>query len=200
MANMVDLEAKAAAHVRNLFRASDNEKLVYHNLGHTIHVVDRAAEIMDFYKLASADRFIVAIAAWFHDTGHLFSQTSNHEKVSAEIMQDFLLLNKCEPAVVKSIADCIQATRFPSNPVSITEQILCDADTYHLGTDEFFATNERVRQELWLREGIKIEDWDRYSINFLKVHQFFTSYCREKLDPGKFHNIKVLESRINKQH
>lgn len=194
------LETKVAAHVQNLFHTSGNEQLVYHNLEHTTHVVERAAEIMDFSKLTDEDRLVVLIAAWFHDTGHLFSPISNHETVSAEVMRDFLLIHKCEHAFIKNIADCILATRFPPNPVTIMEQILCDADTYHLGTDDFFATNEKVRQELFLREGIKIEDWDRYSINFLKVHRFFTAYCQEKLNPGKESNIKTLENRLSKAH
>jgi len=194
---MLELENKAAEHVKILFNKLHDEKLVYHNLAHTIQVVTRSEEMVQFYRLSEKERLIIMVAAWFHDTGHLFSKSLDHEKVSVEIMLDFLIINKCESDLIKSMADCIMATRLPSNPIQLSEQILCDADTYHLGTDEFLAINEKVRQELLLRDGIEMADWNKHSIEFLKMHRFYTSYCLEKLTPGKMNNLKQLESGSN---
>jgi predicted metal-dependent HD superfamily phosphohydrolase len=193
---MFELEDIAAAHVRVLFNKLHDEKLVYHNLSHTLQVVAHAEELVKYYKLPEKERLIVMLAAWFHDTGHLFANSIDHEQVSAEILLDFLITNRCEGDVIRDAISCIMATKMPSNPTLLREQILCDADTYHLGTDEFPIMNERVKQELLLREGIEIADWQTHSLAFLKKHRFFTSYCQEKLNPGKVKNIKLLEGEL----
>jgi predicted metal-dependent HD superfamily phosphohydrolase len=194
---MFELEDIAAAHVKVLFNKLHDEKLVYHNFSHTALVVEHAEEMVKYYKLSKQDRLIIMLAAWFHDTGHLFSKSLDHEKVSAEIMLDFLIANRCDNDLIRNAIDCIMATKMPANPVHLREQILCDADTYHLGTDEFPIMNERVKKELWLRDGIEFTDWQKHSLEFLKRHRFHTSYCQEKLTPGKMKNIRQLESKFS---
>jgi predicted metal-dependent HD superfamily phosphohydrolase len=193
---MFELEDIAAAHVKVLFNKLHDEKLVYHNFSHTAQVVAHADEMVKFYKLSKQERLIIMLAAWFHDTGHLFSTSLDHEKVSAEILLDFLVANRCENDLIRDAIDCIMATKMPSNPVHLREQILCDADTYHLGTDEFAIMNERVKNELKLRDGIEITNWNEHSLEFLKKHRFHTTYCQEKLMPGKMKNIRKLENKL----
>jgi hypothetical protein len=73
------------------------------------------------------------------------------------------------------------------------EKILCDADLYHLGTEEFKKTNEKVKQETELRTNSKIDNWTENSIKFLKTHKYFTDYCRQRLTSGKEENIRYLK-------
>jgi predicted metal-dependent HD superfamily phosphohydrolase len=194
---MLELEKIASAHVEMLFHELHDEKLLYHNLEYTIRLVGHTEGIAEFYKLSQKERFVTVVAAWFLHTGRLFSKTNEYAPVSAKIMQSFLTINKGEPEVIKKIAGCILATQMPTEPAHITEQILCDSNTYYLGTDEFDNCNEKIRQELRLRYSIEIADWQAYSIEFLKNHTYFTSYCRQKLNPGKLNNIKYLERRGN---
>ena len=45
------------------------------------------------------------------------------------------------------------ATKFPRDPKNLLEQIICDADTYHLGTEEFEEMNKRMLEETKLKKG-----------------------------------------------
>ena len=43
--------------------------------------------------------------------------------------------------------------------------------------------NEHLRIETELREKKRIssQDWQRHSLNFLKTHKYFTTYCKQLL-------------------
>jgi hypothetical protein len=45
------------------------------------------------------------------------------------------------PALAEKIWQCIMATKRGSDPVSVAEKIICDADTYYFGTPEL---NKRI--------------------------------------------------------
>ena len=193
---MEELQEKATGYVSFLFKEYTNPNLVYHNLSHTLRVVKRTGEIERHYHLSFREKFIVTTAAWFHDIGHLFGEIREHEQKSVDIMQAFLAANGCDHHIINQIAACILVTKFPSNPIGLTEQILCDADTYHLGTNEFLKSDELVKKEMLLR-GLQINDWDVHTLAFLQKHKYFTTYCQELLNNGKLENIRMLQSRIN---
>jgi len=88
------------------------------------------------------------------------------------------------------------ATKIPHCPKTFLQEIICDADTYNLGTDEFLMTDELLKKEWGLR-GLSVgREWDNITLDFLKEHRFFTSYCSGKLQEGKQENIDVFSRRI----
>jgi predicted metal-dependent HD superfamily phosphohydrolase len=182
-------------YVTELFVNNAKDYLVYHNLAHTETVVRRVEEIAAYYYSSKSDLYILLVAAWFHDTGHLFGPQAGHELKSVEIMRDYL--SDLSESVLKKIEGCILATRLPARPGTLNEAIICDADLYHLGTDEFWESNEKVRKELEMRNGTVIHGWTDESIRLLSMHQYFTRYCRELLTPGKEKNIHWLRELIN---
>src|SRR6185436_9407352 len=121
-------------YVTDLFHDNKRPELIFHNLDHTRAVVDRTKEIAGHYYLNEKDMLSVYIAAWFHDTGYLFTTPSHHEEKSVELMRDFMKTQSEDEELVEKIAACIMATRQPRNPGNLPEQIICDADTYHFGT------------------------------------------------------------------
>lgn len=183
-------------HCKELFKSYQNLKLKYHNVNHTQLVVNRAAEIATYYELTEQDLFILLAAAWFHDTGHLQHSVKGHEIKSVQLMFNFLSNQDVGLKLLRKISNCILATKYPGNPQALTEMILCDADLYHLGTDEFFITNELVKEEIEMRQNIKIPDWNETSLVFLKNHSYFTGYCKNLLAAGKNHNIEQLKKMI----
>ena len=184
-------------HVIDLFHDNPNSKLTYHNLEHTRSVVQRTEEIASFYKQVDEETlFICKAAAWFHDTGYLFTGRVNHETESVQIMTRFLLAHDYSPALAEKIMNTIMATKPLAVPASLPEKILCDADTYHFGTAEFRTTNELVKKEIELTTGSAPTDWIQHTITMLKNHRFYTSYCIEGLEPGKKRNIAWLESLL----
>ena len=46
--------------------------------------------------------------------------------------------------VTTEITGNIMATKIPRNPKNLLQQIICDADTYHLGTKDFKETNKKI--------------------------------------------------------
>ena len=183
-------------YITSLFQLNPNKKLVYHNFDHTRKVVDRAREIALFYKLDDEHLFIIGTSAWFHDIGYLFSGPKEHEREGVRIMKEFITDIISTPALIGEIEQCIMVTKRVTEPVSVAEKIICDADTYHFGTPEFRITDPRIKKEIELMTGSVQKGWNSNSIKMLRNHQFYTSYCKERLDAGKEQNIAWLESML----
>jgi predicted metal-dependent HD superfamily phosphohydrolase len=189
------LLADVEKHVRDLFLQYQHPYLIYHNLAHTGKVVTRTKEIAEFYKYNDLNKFIVMAAAWFHDTGHLQGDMDAHEQKSVGLMVEYLSSRNVDFNLIGEIGKCIMATKMPVNPVSLSEKIICDADTYHLGTEDFFEQNNLVKLELEARSGKTIENWHASSLVFMKTHHYYTSYCQQVLSEGKKKNIQKLISQ-----
>lgn len=195
--NRLDLLGRlVAGYVANLFAKHASSTLLYHNLAHTRLVATRALEIASFYSLGATERFVLLAAAWFHDTGQLFCGPVGHEQMSVAIMEDFLAPQELAKEKIRDISGCIMATRIPHSPENLLHEIICDADTYNLGTKEFLTTDPMLKEELQLRGLVVEPGWDEATLDFLTWHRFFTTYCRERLEAGKQRNIDILRSRI----
>ncbi len=184
---------KIEEYVKGLFEQMHAPALVFHNLEHTQNVVKRTQEIAGHYKVSENDMLVLFAAAWFHDTGHLFTEPAKHEEMSVDIMRKFMKDHDVDEKTVKSIVECIMATKIPRNPNTLLEEIICDADTYHLGTKEFKETNRRAMEETRLKTGeIDPVKFDEGTISMLQNHRFYTAYARELLDKRKGKNLKKL--------
>ena len=188
------------SYVRDLFKQHNNANLVFHNQQHTQTVVERVHEIAAHYQLPDKELLELSIAAWFHDTGHLISDPSNHEEKSVALMSEFLTTKTADGELINKIAALIRITKFPPSPQSLQEMIICDADTYHFGLPEFKETNKAMKKELVLRNmNTMVMDWERNSLELLEKHQFYTSYCIDMLQKGKEKNMRKLTKKINKK-
>ena len=183
-------------HVINLFETHKKSKLIFHSLAHTQQIVKRAEEIAAHYKLSEKEKMAVYIAAWFHDTGHLFTSPENHEEKSVEQMKLFMGSNLPDAELIQTIAGCIMATKMTIEPANLLQQIVCDADTYHLGTKDFKKTNKQVRKEVTMDHEISKIEWDIKTLEFLEHHKYYTSYCIDLLSKGKQENIETLRRKI----
>jgi len=189
---------KTESYVTDLFEKSDVSQLFFHNLHHTKTVVRRVKEIAAHYDLGERDMLALFIAAWFHDTGYLIGGEKDHEEKGIEMARSFMKENMDDPELTEEIAGCILATRHPRNPVNLLQEIMCDADTYHLGTKDFKETNKEVFKEIGLKEtDIAKEDWNERALKFLESHSYYTAYCRNLLDEKKKQNMKKLKSKTD---
>jgi HD superfamily phosphodiesterase len=176
-----------------LFTDQPKSYLVFHNLDHTGKVVLHCREMAAWYSLNEPDELILYTAAWFHDTGHLFAPMALHEEESVKIMMTFLRNKNMKEEDILKAEQCILSTRIPQQPKTLLEKILCDADLYQLGTEEFKVTDKLVKQEMELRTNTKIKNWIEGSIKFLENHDYFTGYCQQLLRSGKEKNIRYLK-------
>jgi predicted metal-dependent HD superfamily phosphohydrolase len=192
-----DLYKKIENHVTGLFERTSVRGLTYHNLAHTKQVVARTKEIAAHYNVTEQEMLILYAAAWFHDVGYLYADAADHEKESAAIMRSYLR-DYLDEETLDAIESCILATRFPQSPKNLIEEIICDADMYHLGTKDFKETNKQIRKERLENRGEVFSKtvWLKNAIVFLDNHQFHTSYCRDLLTAKKEKNVAKLRLQL----
>ena len=81
---------KVEGFVKELYEKNQTDNLLFHTLKHTEDVVEHVKEISAQHQLTEKEQFVLYTAAWFHDTGHLFTDPTRHELRSVELMKDFL--------------------------------------------------------------------------------------------------------------
>src|SRR6185436_17507874 len=189
----------AEQYIRQLFAARVEETFSYHSIGHTEGVVKAATLMADHYQLPEDDRLILLLSAWFHDSGYSKGKAQDHEAASQRIATNYLQSKNVPSELIEKVVSGIAATRMPQSPQNLVEQILCDADLYHLGTEEFKIQNKLLRKEVKNHGGeeLKKKDWRQRNIQFLQEHQFFTDYAKQKLEPVKQQNLKALLEKEN---
>jgi len=189
------LLAAARTYATDIFQHKVNPEFVFHNLEHTEDVVEACSHMADYYQLNEDDRLVLLLAAWFHDVGYSSAQAEGHEEVSMQMATHFLQSRRIDESIIQRVTSCIQATRMPQSPVSLIEKILCDADLFHLSTEDFKARNQLLRQERENTLGQKIDkkEWRKGNIDFLSNHRYFTEYGQEVLEPKKMENLALLQ-------
>ena len=189
---------KVKHHVHHFFGTKALAQLSYHNLIHTEAVVANAVKIANHYRLEDKETFIVVTAAWFHDTGYSTGEAVGHEKRGAQMAAEFLRSEGVNEEVISEVEGCVLATVWPQNPTNFLQQVVCDADLFHLGTPEFGDWNKLVRKEAEQRLGRKIDktDWRRSTIRLLENHEYQTDYCRDLLDKQKKKNLEKLKQKL----
>jgi predicted metal-dependent HD superfamily phosphohydrolase len=195
--NDKQLVKQAEEKVVELYDTVPHENLLYHNIGHTRKVVDRANEIAAHYELSERDITALNIAAWFHDTGHLFTEPSAHEEKSVALMREWLDGKGDYTELADEIEQAILATKFSTLPVGLVQEIIKDADTYHFGLPDFKKLNKLMKKEMGLRNlDIMVRDWQKNTLTLLESHQFYTSYCKELLEAEKQKNIARIKKKV----
>ncbi len=185
-------------YVLTFFETHHNNKLVYHDQQHTEDVAAACMQIGNHYQLNDTDFFIVSTAAWFHDTGYLES-LDQHEQHSANLAQNYLRSIAIDEEVTEQVVKCIMATRMPQKPETFLEQIICDADLFHLGGDSFSEKSKALRKEAINITGhdISKHQWRQKTIALMEQHRYHTDYCRLLLDAGKQRNLLELVKKEN---
>jgi predicted metal-dependent HD superfamily phosphohydrolase len=184
-------------YVLGRFKKTDHPDLRYHNADHTKRTVENAAFLSDHYHLSEEDNAIVMAAVWFHDIGYL-TIPGDHEEESVRVAEKFLLKKGADTRFIGAVTACIRATKIPQTAVNLNQQIVCDADLFGLGEDDFFENDKLLRKESILlnsRETGKTE-WRNNTAGFLERHTYYTGYCRQQLDGKKAQNLAELKQKI----
>jgi predicted metal-dependent HD superfamily phosphohydrolase len=192
------LSEQVQSHVQSFYKMHNKPALLYHNISHIEYTVSAATQIANHYRFDDRNFFIVITAAWFHDIGYL-EDANGHEERSAREAGLYLLSLHVDNDIVEAVKRCILATRMPQQPNGLSEQIICDADLFHLGTDDFAEKNKLLRQEYNATHNVNMskEEWRAKTIKLLQTHHYHTDYCRILLDAKKEENLEQLKS---KQH
>lgn len=174
--------------------------LVYHNVTHTKQVLKHALEIASSEEITGKDLDILCTAALFHDTGFI-EKYIGHEEVSCRIAKEYLPQFEYDAGEIEAVCEIIMATKIPQTPSNKLAEVLCDADLYYLGTDDYGIMTEKLYPE-FLKQGVaknKME-WQRQQIAFLNSHEYFTATAKEKLEDNQKKNLIILQSKTESPH
>jgi uncharacterized membrane-anchored protein YitT (DUF2179 family)/predicted metal-dependent HD superfamily phosphohydrolase len=184
---------KAQQFIINKLKEELPKYLTYHNLNHTLEVLRYAEQIAAGEKITGDQLTILRTAALLHDTGFLEAYTG-HEEVSCSFAKTFLPQFEYSNEQIDEICELIMATKIPQTPQNKLGEILCDADLYYLGTDDYKPKAETLYQELFEAGLIKSrEEWVHHQIKFLHSHVYFTETLKQQLTAKQHNSLELLE-------
>jgi uncharacterized protein len=172
-------------------------KLGYHNISHTLDVLEQAVVIAKNEKVTDKqDLLLLKTAAVFHDSGFLFVYKGHEEKgceIATESLKDIF-----SDADIKKVCGMIMATKIPQTPHNLLEQIICDADLDYLGRNDFEPISKNLYKE-FITFKIIPDDviWDHIQIKFFEMHHYFTNTSMEKRNDMKMRHLDIIKERSN---
>jgi hypothetical protein len=89
----------------------------------------------------------------------------------------------------------------PQTPLNKTARILCDADLFYLGTNDYSKNAENLFLEMQKMGIVRNRaDWMEKQINFLEDHRYFTDSAIENLSGGQHTNLLSLKNQMQLDH
>lgn len=163
-------------------------------------MIQGVKELIENENLSIEESLLVELAAWFHDTGYI-EGCKNHEERSAEIAKDFMATEGFSIEQQLKVASIILATEAQSEPKTVLEKILRDADYKHFTSEHYLSICESLRAELQYTVGKTYTDLEWAYENqriLLYGHRFFTEYAKKNWQPLKELTIAQVQKRITK--
>lgn len=189
------------AYVTNFITEQVDKKFAYHNIQHTLDVVNATVQLSAAHDLHSKELELLLIAAWFHDIGY-DEGPLGHEERSGHYAKVFLEKYDFEEADIKLIQNCIMTTKMPQSPNTLFEKILCDADMSHLGKKTYWERCGRIRQELTLTKNTTMSEpeWIDFELKFIANHKYHTAQAIHLFDKRKRKHIRQLKKLKERLH
>ncbi len=166
--NLVFLK-EVKSYCQQLLLQQSCRRLPFHNLEHTQEVVKNVKILSQELRIGGEKTLLLQIAAWFHDTG--FAKTyKNHEEGSKEFAFAFLTKERLDAKYIDLILSCIESTKMHQEPKDMYQEILCDADIFHISTPHFFYRKLLLRKEWEIFCNLKVTDleWHQLNLEFLQ--------------------------------
>lgn len=184
-------------YVKNLFKDRLSSAYTYHNLEHTIQVVDKIKILAKEENASPEDMEDLLLAGWFHDLGYI-DDSENHEEESRKMAEKFLKQHQFNEERIAKIGKLILATEKFYRPTNHLENIIKDADLYHLASDDYFNVCENLRQEIKEVHHQKFSklQWAELNTAFFAKHQFYTKFAQENWQPIKEKNTAKIFDKI----
>jgi predicted metal-dependent HD superfamily phosphohydrolase len=178
-----------------MFEIQLQPQVCFHNLSHTLFIVEKVQEIGAYYQLPKEEMEDLFFAGWFHDIGYWDGDPVEHEAQGAEMAAGFLKNFEHNPDRIERITSAILATKMPQRPRNLFEQILCDSDLYHLSTDQWYELTLLLKEErdVLIGDNLNLLEWLKISRDFVNSHQYHTDYAKNFLEPKKKANLAKLD-------
>jgi putative nucleotidyltransferase with HDIG domain len=186
-------------YIFDLFKEKLSHKYVYHNYQHTLETAEICERLADELQINEEEREILLLAAWFHDSGYIYTY-KGHEDKSVEIARNFLVERNYPLAKLEQVSKCILATKRAHGPTNLMEDILSDADIASVGDKNFFAKADLLRTE-WENFSIAScsdKEWAQTQMNFLSSVAFHTSQAQKLFGEQLALNLQMQKKGLKK--
>lgn len=194
---MNSIVKKSEHFIRQKLEVSLPKEISYHNILHTLTVVNALKKIGRYYNLTPAEKEILLIAGWFHDIG-ILQHYNDHEIKSAKICAAFLKKQNYPLKKIKKIEKIIRSTKIPQKPKNLLEKILCDADISHIGRRNFESRSQLLRAE-WektINKKFTDREWIETNILFLQKNNFHTKAAKLLFEKKRNENLEKLNQKL----
>lgn len=173
------------------------EELIYHDVDHTFNVEKAAIRYATLEGIHEDDMYLLRTAALYHDSGFILQYHKN-EEFAIQLAQNNLPVFGYSDEEIRIICNIIAATQSNTEPKTILEKIMCDADHDYLGRPDYNYIANRLRAELQMNDHEMSDlEWIEFQLNYLEnVHKYFTDTAKNIRELGKTARINELKNQL----
>jgi hypothetical protein len=173
------------------------EDVVYHDLHHTLNVEKSAVRLGRLEGLSEEEMMLLRTAVLYHDSGFIFTYQRN-ELHGVRMMEQSLPKYGYDEQQIAQIRSMILATSSGVEPVTLMEQIMCDADHDYLGRADYYMVAQKLREEMAVfGTEMTEEEWIQFQLSYLEgEHRFYTATSRNIRERGKQNRIAELKVKL----
>jgi uncharacterized membrane-anchored protein YitT (DUF2179 family)/predicted metal-dependent HD superfamily phosphohydrolase len=170
--------------------------LTYHDVQHTKNVIQAAEHLAALENVTGDDLVLLKTAALFHDVGFLQTH-QDHEELSCKFAKKHLPDYGYSPEQIDMICGMIMTTKLPQSATDPLSRMLCDADLFYLGADDYAIYADKLYKEFKKLEVIKTQtEWQLKQAEFLSLHRYFTATAISEREEGKQANLNKIRASI----
>lgn len=187
---------KAKEYILDFLKSGLSDALYYHSYYHVLDVLGAAETLAQSEGVNQADLELLQVAVLLHDSGFTV-ESKEHEKISCAIARRVLPDFGYSADDIARICSIIMATKYPHQPASLLEEIICDADLDYLGRDDFFEIGNTLLKELNESGRFKTEkDWNHFQEKFLSSHIYFTKTAKSLRREKKLEHLRIIRESL----
>ena len=194
---MNSLNDKVSAFVIDQFSRPVWKEYAYHNLDHTLIVVNECEHLAHISGLSDEKTATLILAAWFHDLGY-DKGVEGHEIRSCKIARKFLKKQKAPGSLIDEVESLIKATHTSFERFqTLSQKIIRDADLSNAGLKGFRKCSDKLRREWAEKVGTNYTDkeWFELQFNYLSNLKYLTKAGKKKYNKRKKRNTKKYKKR-----
>lgn len=209
MAEMPGIEELEGRVRRELDREAGSvpDWAIFHSMGHTFRVYERAKYLADEEGLTDEEKYLVSSAALLHDIEYTRDVIGGNtvEKVTSEFLPD----QHYSASDIETIEGIISSTEFNlqgkelhvNPPEDRLQEIVCDADFDFLGRRDFYFKLDDLRRELYLMDD-ELGRREFYSsiLEMMEMHDYFTDKQLEERRDQKHRNMEDIREGLEESN
>ena len=147
-------------------------------------------------NLTEEEVLLLKTAALFHDSGFL-QNDKDHETLSCKIARKHLPDYGYSEDQIEKICAMIMCTKLPQSASDKLSRVLCDADLYYLGSEQYEERADKLFHEFKRQGTVKNRtEWALKQAHFLSGHKYFTNTAIAERETKKQENLKRIQEKI----